>query len=96
LLNGLGQNRASSTPKGNQVKNKTAGLLLAAMIAVGGFGITACSSDDSNSGSSVSEQTQQAQDTIDSATQQGKEAVDDASKAVDEAKGAVDSVQGSN
>ncbi len=86
-MNGSEQSRASSTSKGIQVKNKTAGLLLAAMIAVGGLGLSACSSDDPNSGSSVSEQTQQAQDTIDSATQQGKEAVDDASEAVDDAKG---------
>ena len=86
----------SSEPKGRQLKNKIASTLLATLIVAGGFGLSACSSDDSNSGSSVAEQANQAQEAVDNATQQGKEAVDQANKAVDDAKGAVDSIQGGN
>lgn len=83
--------------KGTHLKQKITGTLLIAMIAAGGLGLAACSSDDSNSGSSsVADQANQAQQKIDDATQQGKEAVDQANKAVEDAKGVVDSVQGSN
>ena len=79
------------------MKNKIAGVLLATTIVAGGLGITACSSDDSNSGSSsVADQAQDAQNKIDEATQQGKEAIDQGNQAVNEAKDAVDSVQGGN
>ena len=87
----------SSEPKGKQLKNKITGVLLATMVIAGGLGVTACSSDDSNSGSSsVADQAQEAQNKIDDATQQGKEAIDQGSQAVNEAKDAINSVQGGN
>ena len=79
------------------MKNGIAGMLLAATIAAGGIGLSACSSDDSNSGSSsVADQAQEAQNKIDEATQQGKEAIDQGNQAVNEAKDAINSVQGGN
>ena len=79
------------------MKNGITGMLLVATIAAGGIGLSACSSDASNSGSSsVAEQANQAQEAVDNATQQGKEAVDKANQAVNDAKGAVESVQGGN